>query len=99
MINECTIHIGLLKVAIFIPGAQSLKEKRFVVKSLKDKLKNNFNASISEIDNQDKWQTAVIGAAVLGTDRKSMDATMQQMVSFMEGLMTFQITDYSVEFI
>ena len=55
VIQDHTQHLGVLTVSIHIPNAQSLKEKRFVLKSLKDKLRRNFNVSVAELDGQDKW--------------------------------------------
>ncbi len=62
------MFVSVLKVTIFIPGAQSLKDKRMVLKHLKDVLKNKFNISVAEVGDMDLWQKATVGIAVVGND-------------------------------
>jgi uncharacterized protein len=60
--------IGILTVSISIPQANSLKDKRRVVKSLKDRIRNGFNVSVAEIGEQDIWRAAILGIAVISED-------------------------------
>lgn len=60
--------VAILTVNISIPQANSLKDKRRVVKSIKDKLRNGFNISVAEIGDQDIWRNAVLGIAVISDD-------------------------------
>jgi Uncharacterized protein conserved in bacteria len=62
------MFVGVLQVELYIPGSGSLKAKRRVVRSLKDRIRANFNVSVSEVDAQDKWQRAVVGIACIGSD-------------------------------
>ena len=48
--------VGILSLELYIPGASSLKEKRYVLKSIKTKVSNKFKVSIAEVDHNDKWQ-------------------------------------------
>lgn len=66
-------HILFINVVLHIPYAQSLKQKRQPVKSLKQRLQNRFNASISEIDSLDDWQKAVLGVAMVSNDKSYLD--------------------------
>lgn len=59
--------IGALKVRLRIMGAQSLKEKRKVLKSIKDRILN-LNAACAEVDDLDKWQAATLGVAVVSNE-------------------------------
>ena len=62
------MFVKVLTVDLLIPGCSSLKEKRFVLQSLKSRLRGRFNASIAEVDHQDKWQrSTVVTAAVAGS--------------------------------
>jgi hypothetical protein len=61
--------IGVLTLELRIEQAHSLKEKRHVVKSLKDRLRHKFNVSVAEIDDQDLHNSAVIAAAVVSSSR------------------------------
>jgi len=60
--------IAILTVTLSIPHADSLKDKRRVLKSIKDRLRNGFNVSVAEIGEQDIWRTAVLGIAVISQD-------------------------------
>jgi uncharacterized protein YlxP (DUF503 family) len=55
--------IGVLTLELHLPESNSLKSKRIIIKSLKDRIKNKFNVSIAEIDGNDLWQRCVLGAA------------------------------------
>jgi len=61
--------VGVLTLELRIEQAHSLKEKRHVVKSLKDRLRHKFNVSVAEIDDQDLHNSAVIAAAVVSSSR------------------------------
>ena len=61
--------VGVLTLELRIEHAHSLKEKRHVVKSLKDRLRHKFNVSVSEIDDQDLHNSAVIAAAAVSSSR------------------------------
>jgi uncharacterized protein YlxP (DUF503 family) len=61
--------VGVLTLELRIDQAHSLKEKRHVVKSLKDRLHNKFNVSVSEIDDQDVHNSSVIAAAIVSPSR------------------------------
>jgi uncharacterized protein YlxP (DUF503 family) len=63
-----TPTIGVLTLELQISEAHSLKDKRHVVKSLKDRLRTKFNISVAEIDYQDVWQRAVVAAVTVSGD-------------------------------
>lgn len=60
--------VALLQIDLHLPHAHSLKDKRMVVRSVKDRLRKRFNVSVSELDHQDLWQRAEIGIASVGPD-------------------------------
>jgi hypothetical protein len=98
MINDFTRHLGVLSVAIHIPQAQSLKEKRFVLKSLKDRVRREFNVSVAELDGQDKWQVATLGFAMINADQRHVDSCFQNILSLLERSGDLVICDHDVEF-
>jgi uncharacterized protein YlxP (DUF503 family) len=91
------MRIGSLEVKLFIGEAGSLKGKRRIVKSLKDNIRNRFNASVAEVDNLDKWQSAVIGVAVVGNDDTHLEGMLTKVVNYIRTVRTCQLVDYSVE--
>ncbi|MCM8769449.1 MAG: DUF503 domain-containing protein [Candidatus Omnitrophica bacterium] len=76
--------VGTLELEIFIPGSSSLKDKRRIVKSLRDKVRAKFNVSIAEIDFQDKWQRALLGIAATNTDGGEIRNTLQRVKEVFE---------------
>ena len=70
---------------IHIPQAQSLKEKRMVVKSLRDRIRNKFEVSAAEVGLQDLHQRARIGVAMVSSDEKVLERVLEEIVSFIEG--------------
>ena len=69
--------IGVAAWELQIFGAHSLKEKRSVVKSLKERLRERFNVSVAETAHHDKWQRAEIAACVVATDRKHAESVIE----------------------
>lgn len=65
--------IGALTADVHIPDSQSLKSKRRVVRSLKDRMRRKFNVSVAEVDQEDLWQRATIAFAVVSTDARHVD--------------------------
>ncbi|MBC7788476.1 MAG: DUF503 domain-containing protein [Anaerolineae bacterium] len=68
--------IGVLSWELHIPGAGSLKEKRSVVKSLKDRLHNEFNVSVAETGHHDVWQRAEVTACVVSYERRHAESVV-----------------------
>lgn len=69
--------IGVLTLELHIGDAHSLKDKRHVVKSLKDRLRTRFNVSVAEIDHQDVWQRSVIAAVTVSGERAHAEQVLQ----------------------
>ena len=60
--------VGIVRFELHLPAAQSLKDKRQVVRSLKERLRERVRASVAEVEYQDLWQRAAIGLAVVAAD-------------------------------
>ncbi len=84
MMEDRTGHIGVLLVSLHIPQAQSLKDKRMVVRSIKDKVRAHHNVSVAELDGQDKWQTATLGFAAISSDQRYLDGQLSDVLSLIE---------------
>lgn len=76
------MHLGSLRVVLHIPQSRSLKSKRQIVRAIKDRLKNKFNISIAEIDDNDLWQRATLGIAVVASDGVFLDQVLSQVENF-----------------
>jgi uncharacterized protein YlxP (DUF503 family) len=69
--------IAFLTIELRIEAAQSLKDKRQVVRSVKDKLRAHFNVAVAELDSADVWQRATIGVVSISSSRDYLDGLMQ----------------------
>ena len=72
------------EVQLHLPESRSLKDKRQVVKSIKERIRNRFNVSIAEVDYLDLWQRCAIAIAVVSTSRAHADEVMSKAVGFIE---------------
>jgi uncharacterized protein YlxP (DUF503 family) len=72
--------VGTLRVRLLIREARSLKDKRQVVKSIKDRLANSFNVSVAEIEEQDNRQLAVLGMAMVSNETHHVKTALGQIV-------------------
>jgi uncharacterized protein len=96
--SKISYQIASLLVHVHIPDSQSLKDKRMVLRSLKDKVRAKFNVSVSELDGENKWQTAALGFAFVGNDRRHLESCLQSVLSFIETFPEIQICNSQVEF-
>ncbi len=91
------MFIGALRVELFIGQSGSLKSKRRVVRSLKDRIKANFNVSVSEVDKNDKWQRAVIGVACIGKDKKYINGILSRISDLIDAFAETEVIDFKLE--
>jgi uncharacterized protein len=89
--------IGVCRIVLSIDAVFSLKEKRHIVKSLVDRLRSRFNASIAEVDLNDKWQRAVIGVACVSNEAGHADSMLATIVNFVENDGRAVMVDYTTE--
>ncbi len=78
--------VGLLKLELYLPEANSLKEKRHIVKSVMGKVENKYNVSISEVDNHDLWQRVTIGIAHVSETGEQTKKLLDHVDRFVENL-------------
>lgn len=76
--------VGTVRLRIYVPWVQSLKEKRKIVKSLCAKVKNKFNVSIAEIEDQDVHKSIVVGFACVSNDSAHADQIIDKVIKFIE---------------
>ena len=72
--------VGLLTLELHIADAQSLKDKRQVIRRLKDRLRGKFNVAVAELDFQDSWQRSVIGVVTLGNEEHYVQEVLQKVL-------------------
>jgi uncharacterized protein YlxP (DUF503 family) len=92
----------VLAYAVFdlhLPGCRGLKEKRMIVKSLKSRIRNEFEVSAAEVGSQDLLQRSQLGVAAVGPDQEPLDALLQHILRFVEENLDGELLEYRNEFI
>ena len=74
--------IGVLRVEVHLPRAQSLKDKRSVVKRLREQLRSHFNVAVAEVEATEKWQRATVGIAAIGQERALVQRVLQDVTQW-----------------
>ncbi len=83
---------------LHLPGCQSLKDKRTIVKSLKDRMHNSFNVSVAETGHQDLWQRCELTAAVVTTDRRHAENVLREADHLVSGADGARIVDTATSY-
>ncbi len=91
--------IGVLSTKLAIYQATSLKDKRRVVKSIKDKIRHSFNVSIAETDALESMQSAVLTTAMVSNDGRFVQSCLQQVLNRIERNPHSSLLDFSIELI
>ncbi|MCA9741073.1 DUF503 domain-containing protein [candidate division KSB1 bacterium] len=76
--------VAVVQLELFFPESGSLKEKRFVLQSIKTRVRQKFNFSVAEVDENDKWQKSVIGLSMVANERKILDQAVQKALDLIE---------------
>ena len=76
--------VGVLRVSLIIRESRSLKDKRRVVKSIKDRVRNRLNAAIAEVDSQDLRQRADLAAVTVSTERAHAESVLGEVVKIID---------------
>ena len=91
--------VGVLKLSLVLPENHSLKGKRGVIKRIQARVADKFNISVGECGDQDLWQSALLGFAVVGSSEPVVQTTLQKVVDFVDGMGLAQVGDSSSEII
>ena len=91
--------VGLCTVELYLPESQSLKAKRQVLLSVKDKVRDRFNVSIAEVGDQDLWQKAVLGIASVANERKHVNQVLDQVVNLIRSIPMVDLIQCHIEFL
>lgn len=89
--------IGVLQIDLLIPGARSLKDKRRVVKSLRERLRNRFNCSVAETDFLELWGRARLSVAVVSAEGRHANEQLNEIVRYASLDRDAVMTDYRIE--
>ncbi len=86
-------------MVLFLPDSGSLKAKRSVLEGLRQRVRNRFNVSVAEIADNDLWQKAVLGIAVVSNETRHANQVLNKVVELIQKDHRVQLIDYSLEMI
>jgi uncharacterized protein YlxP (DUF503 family) len=91
------VTIGVLQIEISITDAMSLKDKRRVVKSIKDRIAHGHNVSIAEVGALDEHRRSIIGMAMVGNEKQYVEGALSKLVDFIRMVPQVSLLDYQIE--
>jgi uncharacterized protein len=92
------VNVGICKVKLRLPDNLSLKGKRQVVKSLVARIKNKFNVSVAEVENNDLWQLATIGICFISNDQRFTNEVLSKVLELvLNSQGDFEVLDHDIE--
>ena len=89
--------VGAALIEIHVHGSQSLKEKRGVVRSMVQRIRNRFNVAAAEVGGQGTWQRAVVGVTTVGHDAATVRSVLDRVIAFAEGTGLAEVTNSDIE--
>jgi uncharacterized protein YlxP (DUF503 family) len=89
--------VGVLTFELRLEHSHSLKDKRQVVKSLKDRLRSRFNVAVAEVGEQEMWQRALVAAVTISSDQKNAEEALQRIEEDASGLLGPMLVRTEVE--
>ena len=89
--------VGVCTVELFIPDGQSLKSKRQVLVSLKERLRGKFNVSVAEVGEQDLWQKAILGIACVANDGAYVNQVLDQVMNHIRSVPVIEVVQSRIE--
>lgn len=90
--------VGVLTLEIQLPYAHSLKEKRAVLRKMKDRLRSRFNVAVAELDHQDVWQVATLGVVSVSNSQPLLQSLFRQVLDESEKILGDDVAYHELEF-
>lgn len=91
--------VGIMQVELLIPNAMSLKDKRRVIKSVKERIANDFNVSIAEVDNLDMYRSAILGISMVSCQTKHIQQCFDRLLNKFRTTREAILVDYKIEYV
>ena len=89
--------IGFCRLVLYLPDSGSLKNKRSILEGLRQRVRNRFNVSVSEIDDNELWQKAQLGIAIVCNESRYANQVLSKVVEFVQADHRLELLDYSLE--
>jgi|ERR1043165_8008811 uncharacterized protein YlxP (DUF503 family) len=91
--------IAILRLSLLIPGARSLKDRRQAVRSLKERIRNRFDASCAEVGDLDTWNRAFLGIALVANEKALLEEIAAEISRYTQNDANVQVTGVEKDFL
>ncbi len=91
------MFVGVCTFEVHVPESGSLKTKRHSIRSLKDRIRNKFNVSVAEIEDNDLWQKASLAVAAVSNDKSHLNQTLDHVLNMVRSVPEISLLDYHIE--
>ena len=85
---------GIVRIELHLPASQSLKDKRSIVRGLKDRIRERVHAAVAEVDHQDLWQRAALGVSVVSGESHQVTEMLDSVRRLVEGTFGAELIDW-----
>ncbi len=91
--------VGVCRISLMLGESSSLKDKRAVLRKIKDRVHHKFNCAIAEVGDQDAWQSAQVGFAVVSNERGFTQSMVQRILAFIDDMAVAKMVDDEQDYI
>jgi uncharacterized protein YlxP (DUF503 family) len=91
------MFIGVCTIEVHVPESGSLKTKRHSIRSLKDRIRNKFNVSVAEVEDNDLWQKASLAVAAVSNDKSHLNQTLDHVLNLVRSVPEINLLEYHIE--
>lgn len=91
--------VGLLTLELHLAEAQSLKDKRQVLRGLKDRLRANYNVAVAELDYEETWQRSVVGVVTVSNEEQHVEEALQKVLAEADRILGPLLISHAVDFL
>lgn len=99
MASTTTMHVGVLQLDLSVPEADSLKDKRRVILSLKDRIAHGHNVSIAEVGALDDHRRSVLGLAMVSNDKRYVQGGLDKILDLVRGVPQVTLVDHQIDYL
>ena len=97
--NRSRMTVGVLQLELSIGDAMSLKDKRRIIKSLKDRIAFSHNVSIAEVGALDEHRRSLMGVAMVANDHAYVEGALSKLIDFVRTVPSVDLIDYQIDFL
>ncbi len=93
------MRVGVLRLEIRLPYCHSLKERRAVLRKMRDRLRSRFNVAVAELNHRDVWQSATLGVVSVSDSQPVLEGLLQEVLRESERILGDDVANYTLDFL